>query len=203
MIGGQATEADFKGKVAGHQIVHMATHGFFVDDRCTSALDRALRDEDKGPRTGGSAETGIADNPLLLTGLALAGANRRDQAGSGEDGILTAEEIASLDLSGARWVVLSACETGLGRVQAGEGVQGLRRSFEVAGAATLIMSLWSVEDAAARDWMERLYKGRLEGLPTDMAVRDASLGMIESRRKAGRSTHPFYWGAFVAAGDWR
>ena len=203
LLGRQAAEAEFKQRVPGHRIVHMATHGFFVDDRCSSALDLTIGDQDGGRRSRKGAPWDKADNPLLLTGLALAGANRREEAGDGEDGILTAEEIASLDLSGVEWAVLSACETGLGRVQAGEGVLGLRRAFQIAGASTLIMSLWPVEDNAALQWMEQLYEGRLGGLSTDMAVREASLKMIESRRKAGRSTHPFCWGAFVAAGDWK
>ena len=145
------------------------------------------------------------DNPLLLSGLALAGANHRQSAGPDEeDGILTAEEIASLDLSGVEWAVLSACETGVGDVRAGEGVFGLRRAFQVAGAGTLIMSLWSVEDEPAREWMKALYEGRLaRGLDTAAAVRAASLQVLNDRRRKHESTHPFYWAGFVAAGDWR
>jgi CHAT domain-containing protein len=73
----------------------------------------------------------------------------------------------------------------------------------VAGARTLIMSLWPVEDAAAQDWMRRLYEARASGLGTAESVRRAAAGMIAARREAGRPTHPFYWAAFVAAGDWR
>jgi CHAT domain-containing protein len=111
--------------------------------------------------------------------------------------------VAALELSGVEWAVLSACETGVGEVRSGEGVLGLRRAFESAGARTLITSLWAVEDAATRDWMRHLYEGRAQGLATADAVRRASLRMIESRRAAGRTTHPFVWGGFVAAGDWR
>jgi len=99
--------------------------------------------------------------------------------------------------------VLSACRTGAGRVMNGEGVLGLRRAFEIAGAGTLVMSLWSVEDESTRAWMRELYTGRLAGRSTIEAVRGASLSMIEARREAGLTAHPFYWGAFVAAGDWR
>jgi CHAT domain-containing protein len=145
------------------------------------------------------------ESPLLRSGLALAGADQRDQAGPGEDdGILTAEEIAALDLSGVEWAVLSACDTGVGEVRAGEGVFGLRRAFQIAGARTLIMSLWSVDDESTREWMTALYEARLrDGLSTAESVRQASLGVLEARRKAGESAHPFYWAAFVAAGDWR
>jgi CHAT domain-containing protein len=86
---------------------------------------------------------------------------------------------------------------------AGEGVLGLRRAFEVAGAKTLIMSLWKVEDETSRRWMRNLYAGRRRGLGTAEAVRNASLEMIEDLRSRRKSTHPFSWGAFVAAGDWR
>jgi CHAT domain-containing protein len=142
------------------------------------------------------------ENPLLLTGLALAGANHRESAGSDEeDGILTAEEVASLDLSSAEWVVLSACDTGVGAVRAGEGVFGLRRAFQVAGARTLITSLWAVEDEAGRRWMRELYDNRfVKGLGTAESVRAAGLEVLRRRRAEGRSTHPFYWGGFVASG---
>jgi CHAT domain-containing protein len=85
----------------------------------------------------------------------------------------------------------------------GEGILGLRRAFETAGAATLILSLWEVEDAAARSWMEYLYEGRFSGLTTPEAVRQASRRLVDDQRRRGATTHPFYWGAFVAAGDWR
>lgn len=204
LMGPRAGETAFKRSVAGRRILHLATHGFFAPGAC---------DASKAVGSGGAAAASraepaalLAENPLLLSGLALAGANRRDEMGraaGAEDGILTAEEIAGLDLSEVEWVVLSACETGVGKVQAGEGVLGLRRAFEVAGVGTLIMSLWSVEDAATREWMRLLYEQRLRGLSTAQAVRNASLEVLETRRKAGRTPHPFYWGAFVAAGDWK
>jgi CHAT domain-containing protein len=145
------------------------------------------------------------ENPLLLSGLALAGANRRAAAGvKDEDGILTAEEVIALNLEGVQWAVLSACDTGLGQTRAGEGVFGLRRAFQIAGARTLIMSLWSVSDEATTTWMRALYRARLEKqLNTAEAVRDASRSVLQVRRSKGLSTHPFYWAAFVAAGDWR
>src|SRR6185436_5304706 len=99
--------------------------------------------------------------PLLLSGLALAGAGRRT-ARTAQDGILTAEEIAALNLRGTDWAVLSACDTGIGEIRAGEGVFGLRRAFQIAGARTVIMSLWAVEDAATASWMRALYQARLQ-----------------------------------------
>jgi len=175
-MGAEASEAALKEDGPGKRVLHLATHGFFLGGRCASALDSGrgiagmtvAGDQESPPVTG--------ENPLLLSGLALAGANHREAAGPGEeDGILTAEEIAAL-----------------------------RRAFQVAGARTLIMSLWSVKDEATREWMKALYEARLEkGLDTAESVRDASLTVLGRRREAGESTHPFYWGAFVAAGDWR
>jgi CHAT domain-containing protein len=141
----------------------------------------------------------------LLSGLALAGANRRASAtGDEEDGILTAEEVASMNLAGVEWAVLSACDTGLGEIRAGEGVFGLRRAFQIAGAHTVIMSLWGVGDRSTTIWMRALYEGRLaRKLDTAAAVREASLSVLHQRRAKGQSTHPFYWAGFVASGDWR
>jgi hypothetical protein len=138
------------------------------------------------------------DNVVLQFGD-LPGARREQR----DNGILTAEEVASLDLHGTEWAVLSACETGLGEIKAGEGVVGLRRAFQIAGVRTVIMSLWSVEDQATRAWMRALYQERFQnGASTAEAVRNASVRMLRDRRAHGQSPHPFYWAAFVAAGDW-
>ncbi len=187
LMSDDATEAAFKANLGGRRIVHLATHGYFVGSDCPAEA------------------AGYADDPLLLSGLALAGANLRADATEGqEDGILTAEEISLLDLTGVEWVVLSACDTGLGVLQPGEGVHGLQRAFETAGAGTGIMSLWPVEDQATRQWMSGLYRARLRGgQSTPAAVRQAALGVLEQRRAAGLSEHPFWWAGFVAAGDWR
>ncbi len=200
----EASEAAFKKMASGRRVLHLATHGFFLDPRCSGPSMPGQRG------VGGLAgadlpETSSPDAPLRLAGLALAGANQRRWAGpKEEDGILTAEEIATLDLSGVEWAVLSACNTGVGTVRAGEGVLGLRRAFEVAGAGTLIMSLWPVEDEAAGQWMRGLYRARLEqGLATDEAVRSASREVLNERRRQGLDTHPHSWAGFVAAGDWR
>ena len=100
--------------------------------------------------------------------------------------------------------MLSACDTGLGEIRAGEGVFGLRRAFQVAGARTVIMSLWSVDDQATRAWMRALYEARFRrGLNTAAAVHAASVAVLSDRRAKKQSTLPVYWAAFVAAGDWR
>ena len=205
LAGSAAGEAALKSSAPGKRVLHLATHGFFLGGECASGMERIrgsrgltlVQEPEPAPVEGLS--------PLLLSGLALAGANHRDLADVGEeDGILTAEEIASLDLSGVEWAVLSACDTGVGEVRAGEGVFGLRRAMQVAGVRTLIMSLWPVDDEATRSWMRSLYEGRLlDGLDSAEAVRAAGLAVIEQRREAGESAHPFYWAAFVAAGRWQ
>ena len=216
LTGTNATELALKRSGPGRRVLHIATHGFFLGDECAPAVDgtRAVgglvsSGSKTTPRPAGARATqrrvSLPENPLLLSGLALAGANRRAAAGPGEDdGILTAEEVASLNLGSVEWAVLSACDTGLGTVAAGEGVLGLRRAFQVAGARTVIMSLWSVDDRAARQWMDALYRARLvQRLDSANAMREASVTFIRDRRAKGQSTHPFYWGSFVAAGDWR
>ena len=205
LTGARANEAAFKRLAPGHRVLHLATHGFFLDDRCGSILDTERSDpKEAGASARGSA--GSRESPFQLAGLALAGANRRASAlecEDCEDGILTADEIASLDLSSVEWAVLSACESGVGRIVSGEGVMGLRRSFEVAGVDTVIMSFWQIEDRSTQEWMRRLYRARLRGASTSEAVHGAALESLLALRAEGKSTHPFYWGAFVAAGDWR
>lgn len=197
LVGTAASESAFKSAAAGHRILHLATHGFFLGSRCGSALS---------PSTSSSGTSKVArENPLLLSGLILAGANRRNEASTDQDdGVLTAEEVAALNLSGVEWAVLSGCDTGVGEVRAGEGVFGLRRAFQVAGAKSVIMSLWPVEDQTTSRWMSKLYEGRLmKKLATTDAVNEASLALLHGQRAKGLSTHPFYWTGFVAAGDWR
>jgi CHAT domain-containing protein/tetratricopeptide (TPR) repeat protein len=209
-----ASEQAFKREAPGHRVLHLATHGFFLGNDCmpvsvatrsVGGLVAAQAKLASRPRPTRPPNAALSENPLLMSGLALAGANRRAAAGPEEDdGILTAEEVTALNLEGVEWAVLSACDTGLGEVKAGEGVFGLRRAFQVAGVRTVIMSLWPVDDQATRIWMRALYQGRLQKrLTTAEAIHNASLSVLRERRARGQSTHPFYWAAFVAAGDWR
>ena len=191
LVGPAATERAFKQTAPGRRILHLATHGFFLGDDCAPVVEgaRAVGGLSTSASKPGSAARAagaraIPENPLLLSGLALAGANRRSAAGADEDdGILSAEEVAALNLEGVEWAVLSACDTGLGTVISREGVLGLRRAFQVAGVRTVIMSLWSVDDRATLEWMERLYESRFRGnLSTADAMRDASIRVIRDRR---------------------
>jgi len=211
LLGAEATEAAIKAGAPGRRVLHLATHGFFLGARCgDDAGDVAAAN---GVRTRGAGKVAplsrwqptevTRENPLLRAGLALAAANRREEAvlARDEDGILTAEEIAALDLRGVEWAVLSACDTGLGEVHDGEGVVGLRRAFEIAGVRSLVMSLWSVDDEATRDWMLALYAARDRSSSSAAeAVRSACRDVLLARRARGASLHPFYWAGFLATG---
>jgi len=204
LVGTFAREEAFKREAPGKRVLHLATHGFFLRDECGSVLGQRAETLHQLLGGGRMLNPEEGESPMLLSGLVLAAANNRSVAGpESEDGIVTAEEIASLDLTGVEWAVLSACDTGLGTVRAGEGVFGLRRAFQVAGVHTVIMSLWSVDDEATRQWMEELYQARLlEGLGTASAVRQASLHVLNQLRDQGAAAHPFFWAPFIATGNW-
>jgi CHAT domain-containing protein len=134
------------------------------------------------------------ENPLLRSGLALAHANRRSS--TGDDGVLTALEASGLNLWGTKLVVLSACDTGLGEVRNGEGIYGLRRAFVLAGAESLVMSLWSVSDYPTKKLMTEYYQNLKHGMGRGAALRQAQLKMVKE------NLHPFYWANFIQSGEW-
>ena len=174
------------------QILHIATHGFFLADP---------------PPASGGAKAGAAtassparQDPLQRSGLVFAGANR-PAANRADDGYLTAAEATAMDLEGTELVTLSACETGLGGVRSGEGVYGLQRSLAVAGARSTLLSLWKVDDGHTRSFLERYYsllkagKGRADALlQTQREFRDNKNSSYNDVR---------VWGAFQLSGDWR
>src|SRR5262249_20216186 len=163
----------------GARWLHLATHGFFLPNVCGGVDARGAR----------VADTVAYQNPLLRSGLALAGANLPSRAGDGMGGGLpAADEVSQLSLSGLETAVLSACETGQGDVRAGEGVLGLRRGLQIAGARTVVMSLWAVDDAATREWMSAFYVARVQRrLDMAEAERAADLGVLFTRRQRGES----------------
>ncbi|MDA0266202.1 MAG: CHAT domain-containing protein [Cyanobacteria bacterium] len=192
-----ATENALK-QVQAPRILHIATHGFFLAN-----LER--EPEGRGGLEALAAEALsfppsaiLTENPLLRSGLALAGFNAR-RSGS-EDGVLTALEASALHLFGTQLVVLSACETGLGDIANGEGVYGLRRAFAIAGAETQLISLWQVDDYGTQSLMAQYYEKLLSGRGRAAALRDVQLAMLNS---GSPYAHPYYWAAFITTGDWR
>jgi CHAT domain-containing protein/tetratricopeptide (TPR) repeat protein len=182
------------------RILHLATHGFFLADkqRDLNKFGRNLELIDVGDRPDWEPLSGPGmENPMLRSGLALAGANTFLRGGSlpddAEDGLLTAEDVAGLNLLDTELVVLSACDTGLGEVHTGEGVMGLRRAFIVAGAKTLVMSLWKVDDLATAFLMDLFYDNLLTcGLDRDLALseaqratRDVTVGQLRAEWLSG------------------
>jgi tetratricopeptide (TPR) repeat protein len=193
---GQATEAALK-QLHSPGILHVATHGFFLRDQDLELADGP----DVGAatvRSGGASDQPI-ENPLLRSGLALAGVNLRlGRVDQGDDGVLTALEAAGLDLWGTKLVVLSACDTGVGEVKNGEGVFGLRRALSLAGSETQVMSLWPVSDLGARDLMTEYYRALERGEGRGDGLRRVQIEML--KRKGRR--HPFYWASFIQSGEW-
>lgn len=189
-MSGEATEEKIK-SIQAPRLLHIATHGFFLDK-----LSVAEGDE-RG--VTGMASATLNANPLLRSGLLLAGSGKTISEGrqnnQAEDGVLTAYEALNLDLNQTDMVVLSACETGLGQIQTGEGVYGLQRAFRAAGAQSVLMSLWKVDDTATQQLMTGFYSEWLSKGKKQTAFREAQLKL----RK--QFSHPYYWGAFVMMGQ--
>jgi CHAT domain-containing protein/tetratricopeptide (TPR) repeat protein len=196
LSGESATKRNVLAAMPGAEAIHLATHGFSFDATCgTESNSRSItiaNDERPSPE----AQT------MTLSGLAFTGASAARRIDP--SGILSAEEFASLDLSHAGWVVLSACDSGLGPIGRSEGVFGMRRAIRMAGARTVVMSLWEVDDASTADLMQALYRARFTDhadVPGAMAA--AMKATLAQRRAAGVSTHPYYWAAFISEGGWR
>lgn len=187
LTGDRATEERLR-MLHGPRILHLATHAFFLKNQETAAKALGLDSNSIIP---------LGENPLLRAGLALAGANLR-RSGASDDGILTAAEVAQLDLVGTQLVVLSACETGVGTIQAGDGVFGLRRALVLAGAQAQLVSLWKVSDQATQELMADYYQRLLKGEGRSEALRDAQLKMMANPARR----HPYFWAAFILSGDW-
>jgi CHAT domain-containing protein len=192
----EATEAAVSDACPKHQFLHIVTHGHFASD---------LRSQLLAPRGEGTAllrKPGLQFHPGLLSGLALTGSNHSFEA-QGDDGILTGLEVAELDLTDVKLVVLSACQTGLGEPAGSEGVLSLQRAFQIAGARCTIATLWQVNDEATQELMVKFYVNLWEKKMTKLeALRQAQLTMLTQARAKGWAS-PYYWAPFTLSGDWR
>ena len=176
------------------RMLHLATHGFFLQDDVTGGSEtRGLKAVQLIKPATAAAQTRLT-NPMLRSGIALAGVNRSLAQGQ-DDGLVTAEKILGMRLLGTDLVTLSACETGVGDIKAGEGVFGLKRAFILAGARTVVLSLWSVPSRETTELMTEFYRLMATGSPKAAALRQAQQTMLK------KYPHPFYWGAFQLVGS--
>ena len=213
-----ATEEAVREQAPQATHLHFATHGYFAPESLRSVLQSSRRDEFEGlDRAGGGlfGQMSVSGyNPGLLSGIVLAGANQPIDPDK-DDGILTATEVAELDLHRTRLAVLSACETGLGVSAGGEGLLGLQRAFQVAGCRSVIATMWKIPDEHSRSLMVEFYENLwAKKQPTLMALRNAQLSMLREGRKRGLAIDdahpsdennrlpPYYWAGFVLSGAW-
>ncbi|MCH7741752.1 MAG: CHAT domain-containing protein [Proteobacteria bacterium] len=196
-FGADAQEGVLSNMQRAPEILHLATHGFFLkaDDTLRKRLLKLQR--------GGEVHVPPpGDNPLLRAGLAFAGINTNAQflgdIDTINDGVLTALEVLDLNLSGTKLVVLSACETGIGEIHEGEGVYGLRRSFQEAGVAEVVSSLWAVSDEGTQALMTNFYGRILAGVPARDALRETQLELMDSPEWG----YPYIWSAFMMVGSY-
>lgn len=220
LTGPEADEARFKREAPGRTLLHLATHGVVLADTCGTGVQglrgvgglevyvaprRSRKTGARTPATSARPDTVHTPSPWLgrRVWLAFAGVhNALEARGDEDEGMLTAEEVVTLDLRAADWVVLSACHSGAVEGWTEEGALGMTRAFRLAGARTVIASRWSLEDAAAREWMRALYLARAGGTRQGSdALAAACRRTLAARRSSGRTTHPFYWAAFSAWGD--
>lgn len=198
--GKAATEEAVRALLPGQRYVHIATHGYFEPDNLPSlsvSAQSQQADFDEQIKAVGLL-------PGLLSGLVFAGVNS-DADDQRDDGYLSAEEIQYLDLSACDLVVLSACETALGSARAGEGLMSMRRAFQVAGADSVVSSLWKVSDDATAELMKEFYTNLWQReLPRGEALHQAKLKLLHrNRADFDGEAQPSTWGAFVLSGAWQ
>ncbi len=195
-IGEFATEGNFKNQEsqASAAIIHIATHGFFYSTVGETKMEEDTAFDDLAFRGSGiGLKTFVQnENPLMRTGLVFTAANDvwSQTDFSGEDGVLTAYEVSTMNLENTELVVMSACETGLGDIRGSEGVYGLQRAFKIAGVNQLIMSLWQVPDKETSEFMISFYEKLL-------STRDIRKSFADTQAEMRSKYDPYYWGAFI------
>jgi CHAT domain-containing protein/lipopolysaccharide biosynthesis regulator YciM len=193
----QATEENLN-KVNSPLGLHIATHGFFLDEKeLSTSINKSRKVDILGYDSLQNRFVKI-DNPLLRSGIALAGANVENS--EREKGIFTALKATSLNLWGTKLVVLSACDTGVGEVRNGDGIYGLRRAFVLAGSETQVMTLWPVSDVVTKNLMVSYYSKLKKGIGRANALRQAQLELLKQVHY--KTKHPFYWASFISSGEW-
>jgi len=195
-----ATEEEFKLMANSSNIIHVATHGFFYPDPKEVEKETKKKVEYgnvifRGGGRGFGVNTFINNkNPLMRSGLVFAGANdvwsKKTKNDSIDDGVLTAQEVANIDMRKTDLVVMSACETGLGDIKGSEGVYGLQRAFKIAGVKYEIMSLWQVPDKETEEFMTTFYKKLVNN-------NDIKQAFADTQKEMRKKYNPYFWAAFV------
>ena len=196
----EATETFLKNNAGKFNILHLATHGFFFEDPNRKRFEAARKNVEFGnlafrgiTRSFGVENFVNNENPLMRSGLVLAGANDvwADTVNTHpEDGVLTAQELVQMDMRRSDLVVLSACETGLGDIKGSEGVYGLQRSLKIAGTHFIVMSLWEIPDRETVEFMTIFYNNIVK-------TNDIRSSFHTARETLRARYDPYYWAAFV------